>query len=260
MRARNIKPGFFKNEVLCGLPALTRILFEGLWCYADCKGRFEWRPKRIKAEILPYDNCKIESLLMSLHAKTFIYKYTVDAQDYGFIPTFAQHQNPHPHEAVSKIPPPPKEVLQQIQCHDMSVACNVMSETSRADSLIPDSLIPDSLIPDSLIPSSSLPRHSFTRFWEVYPKKKSKGQAEKAWVKIKPDEQLLEKILSTIEQAKTSVEWMKDGGQFIPYPATWLNAKGWEDEYNQTTPFVIAQPGIASFLKRKMKEDGKNDI
>jgi hypothetical protein len=56
------------------------------------------------------------------------------------------------------------------------------------------------------------------------------GQAEKIWAKIHPDEQLLEKILSTIERAKKSESWIKDAGQFIPYPATWLNAKGWEDE------------------------------
>jgi hypothetical protein len=70
----------------------------------------------------------------------------------------------------------------------------------------------------------------FKRFWEAYPKKRSKGQAEKVWAKIHPDEQLLEKILSTIERAKRSEDWIKDAGQFIPYPATWLNAKGWEDE------------------------------
>lgn len=72
---------------------------------------------------------------------------------------------------------------------------------------------------------------TFDIFWKAYPKKKSKGQAEKAWEKIKPSEQLLETMLSTIETAKTSKEWAKDNGEFIPYPATWLNAKGWEDEY-----------------------------
>jgi hypothetical protein len=70
----------------------------------------------------------------------------------------------------------------------------------------------------------------FKRFWTAYPKKRSKGQAEKIWAKIHPDEQLLEKILSTIERAKKSEDWIKEAGQFIPYPATWLNAKGWEDE------------------------------
>lgn len=70
----------------------------------------------------------------------------------------------------------------------------------------------------------------FEKFWNAYPKKRSKGQAEKAWAKIHPDERLLEKILSTIDRAKKSDDWIKEAGQFIPYPATWLNSKGWEDE------------------------------
>jgi hypothetical protein len=89
-------------------------------------------------------------------------------------------------------------------------------------------------------PSKSGPRSPFTskrqeqlfdEFWKEYPKKKSKGQAEKTWVKIKPDEQLFKAIMDGLKRAKTSVEWKKDGGQYIPYPSTWLNAKGWEDEY-----------------------------
>jgi hypothetical protein len=74
----------------------------------------------------------------------------------------------------------------------------------------------------------------FDEFWERYPKKRSKGRAERAWVKIKPDEQLFEAILDGLERAKTSVEWLKDDGQYIPYPSSWLNAKGWEDEYKTT--------------------------
>lgn len=71
----------------------------------------------------------------------------------------------------------------------------------------------------------------FETFWVAYPKKRSKGQAEKTWLKIKPDKDLLQKILSAIENAKESHDWKKDGGKFVPYPATWLNAKGWEDHY-----------------------------
>lgn len=76
----------------------------------------------------------------------------------------------------------------------------------------------------------------FCRFWAAYPKKKSKGDAEKAWGKIKPDEQLTARIIAAVEQAKTQTEWRKEGGQFIPYPATWLNAKRWEDEAIVTVP------------------------
>lgn len=72
----------------------------------------------------------------------------------------------------------------------------------------------------------------FDRFWEQYPKKRSKGQAEKAWVKLQPDEQLLETMLAALERAKKSEEWRKENGRYIPYPATWLSAKGWEDEYS----------------------------
>ena len=71
----------------------------------------------------------------------------------------------------------------------------------------------------------------FDEFWKEYPKKKSKGQAEKAYFKINPNEQLQGKILAALKQATTSEDWAKDGGRFIPHPATWLNAKGWEDEF-----------------------------
>jgi len=78
--------------------------------------------------------------------------------------------------------------------------------------------------------------NTFAQFWSSYPKKKSKGAAEKAWKRLKPDEQLVEKIISSIELAKTSEDWVKDSGKYIPYPATWLNAHGWEDEIQSSEP------------------------
>jgi len=76
----------------------------------------------------------------------------------------------------------------------------------------------------------------FSKFWAAYPKKKSKGAAEKAFKSIKPDAQLLEAMLKAIERAKISPDWLKDGGAFIPHPATWLRAKGWEDEFTAPIP------------------------
>lgn len=70
----------------------------------------------------------------------------------------------------------------------------------------------------------------FESFWEAYPKKKSKGGALKAWKKSigLPD---IQRLLEIIQLAKQTDEWRKDGGQFIKYPATWLNDRGWEDDY-----------------------------
>lgn len=71
----------------------------------------------------------------------------------------------------------------------------------------------------------------FDQFWEIYPKKRSKGRAERAWVKINPSDDLFSEIMTSLQQAKLCPEWKKEGGQYIPYPASWLNSKGWEDEY-----------------------------
>lgn len=72
----------------------------------------------------------------------------------------------------------------------------------------------------------------FDRFWNAYPKKLSKGTAEKWFEKNSPSESLVEQMIKKIELLKKTDNWQKNNGQFIPYPATWLNAKGWEDEVN----------------------------
>ncbi len=73
----------------------------------------------------------------------------------------------------------------------------------------------------------------FESFWQAYPRKTAKQAALKAWNKLKPDADLQQAILSALEQQKRSVQWQKDGGQFIPYPATWLNGSRWEDAQEQ---------------------------
>lgn len=67
----------------------------------------------------------------------------------------------------------------------------------------------------------------FDAFWQAYPKKKSKGDAEKAWGKMNPP---LAEVLSALEWQRAQPNWTKDSGQFIPYPASYINSKGWEDE------------------------------
>jgi len=73
----------------------------------------------------------------------------------------------------------------------------------------------------------------FEIFWKAYPRKKNKGAALKAWRKLKKSLPPLEKLIAIIEEQKKSTDWTKDAGQFIPYPATWLNASGWEDEITE---------------------------
>jgi len=71
----------------------------------------------------------------------------------------------------------------------------------------------------------------FKVFWKAYPRKSGKGSAEKAWAKIAPSQKLFDEIMAALDVAKRCEQWLKDNGQFIPYPATWLNQKRWEDDY-----------------------------
>lgn len=93
-------------------------------------------------------------------------------------------------------------------------------------------------IPDGnpdCIPDINTIRARFEIFYKAYPKKRKPGDAEKAWNVIKPDGELLKKMLDAISAAKQTTDWTKEGGKFIPYPASWLRGKGWEDEINPTT-------------------------
>lgn len=78
-RARNIKPGFFKNEILGVADPLYSLLFEGLWVLADRAGRLEDRPLRIKGEVFPYrDGLDMDAMLNWLQENGFIQRTEVD--------------------------------------------------------------------------------------------------------------------------------------------------------------------------------------
>ena len=81
-RARNIKPAFFTNENLAELTALERLAFIGMWTIADFKGCIEFRPKRLKIQLLPYDECDFEIITINLDKSGFIRNYSVQGQRY----------------------------------------------------------------------------------------------------------------------------------------------------------------------------------
>ena len=69
----------------------------------------------------------------------------------------------------------------------------------------------------------------FEEFYAAYPRQIAKVVARRAWIKAK-DKPPLDAILKAVEAQKASEQWTKDGGQFIPHPATWLNQERWNDE------------------------------
>jgi hypothetical protein len=107
MRARNVKPSLFKNELLATSDPLNTWIFEGLWCMADREGRLEDRPRRIHLEINPgraYEGTELALVWLAEHG--FILRYTNGANQYIQVINFDKHQNPHPREIPSVIPAP----------------------------------------------------------------------------------------------------------------------------------------------------------
>lgn len=147
-RSRNIKPGFFTNDLLAEIDPLGRLLFAGLWTVADREGRLQDRPKKIKAEVLPFDNCDTDTLLEELHKHGFILRYSVDGVRYIQVIAWKKHQNPHIKEAGSTLPAPVNNHAGLVQAPEKE------QPKPEPAGLIPDSL---NLIPDSLIPSTTSP-------------------------------------------------------------------------------------------------------
>ncbi len=109
-RIRTIKPDFFRHlglfklEQETGLP--IRIAFAGLWTACDREGRFKWEPETLKLDCLPFDNVDFSRVLDALTSRGSIVKYVVDGREYGFVPSFLEHQVVNNREAESKIPVP----------------------------------------------------------------------------------------------------------------------------------------------------------
>lgn len=157
-RARNIKPSFFQNEDLADLSPLARLAFIGMWTIADFKGCIEFRPKRLKVQLLPYDECDMEQIAAALDKSGFIRMYSVGESRYLKIIGFERHQNPHKNErdSGSDIPDIQESVIQNNGLQNIQNNPE-QNGTAPADSLIP---LPDSpiLIPDSKTPAAAQPK------------------------------------------------------------------------------------------------------
>lgn len=143
-RARNIKPGFFKNEDLAECSPWARLCFAGLWTLADRDGRLEDRPKRIKGELFAFDSVEVEPLLAELERRSFLVRYRNEDGAFIQISKFSTHQTPHYSEKPSVIKPPE---LQESPDHDDQQTPGGLQEDSRKEAPIKrGSQPPDSLI------------------------------------------------------------------------------------------------------------------
>lgn len=86
----------------------------------------------------------------------------------------------------------------------------------------------------------------FDEFWSVYPRKVQKQAALKAWKKAKKVRPPVDAIVAKVVALAATEQWTKDGGQYVPYPATWLNGGGWDDEVPKRAK-KVTDPGSSEY-------------
>lgn len=109
-RIRSIKPEVLLHESLFDLEAETglpvRLAFIGLWTQSDKAGRFQWRPRALKTQIMPYDDVDFSRVLDALTTRGFVCKYACGGDEYGFVPSWNKHQFINNREKESSLPDP----------------------------------------------------------------------------------------------------------------------------------------------------------
>lgn len=227
-RIRTIKPEFFTSEDIVALSPFARLLYIALWCEADRDGRMRWKPATFKMRYFPADDVNVIDLCQELIDLGLIVTYRDETDNeteknrelfdksldtLAYIPKFYLHQQINNRESPSVLPAPLSEARVN---HASTTRRDAPSGEGKGKERNTSSRVTTRGI-------------DFEKFWTMYPRKDSKVQAEKAFAKLSPTEQLLAEILAGVGRAATSEQWRKDEGKYIPYASTWLNQRRWED-------------------------------
>ena len=216
MPNRIIKESIHTSEDVNRMTDFQFRLWVSLITYVDDFGRGDARPAIIKGSCFPLrdriTNKDIEAALRALAGIGCVSLYEVDGKPYLYFPTWESHQTVR--NQKSKYPAPAEgQPLQAIEsnCKQLKANVPVIQSESESES-----------------ESESAREAAFDTFWEAYPRKAGKGAAKKAFAKLPTAVYPL--LLPAIEAQKRSSQWRRDGGAYIPYPATWLNQERWEDK------------------------------
>lgn len=225
-RIRSVHPGQWTAGDFLECSPLARLLALALRNAADDHGIFRWKPKTLKAECLPADNCDIDALLCELITNDQVKKYAVDGKEYGLIVDFTQWQRPKKPKYVHPVPdgfststePVPDEDTTEPEIPPQRKEVGGRREEVKENS-----------------PTPAAPRASdaFERFKASFPKRDGANPwqpAEKkfwALVKTGVDPEVMirgAQALAREEGARGNV-----GTKFIPQAVTWLNQQRFQD-------------------------------
>ncbi len=206
-----------------------QLLFPLIIANTDDYGRLPGDAFTVKHVVLPSSprsEADFEAALQAMHRVGLILRYVSGANSYIQVVDFDAHQPGLHKRTDAKFPPPPESP--GISGNIPEVPGNSLLTQNPEGN--PEG---EPRTQKGREPGTALARVDdglFAEFWNAYPRKKAKDDALKAWLKRKPTRQMLDVMLSAISEQRQSRDWLKDGGKFIPYPASWLNSGRWTDE------------------------------
>lgn len=214
-RRRMIDPHFWESGDVKKMDIFSRYVFISMFSHADDEGRGIGSAVYIRNVTFPLEDVplsKIKKAIEQIQNCVSIRFYKIGDEEYYQLSKWSDWQ---------RVDKPQRSLLPVYSENDSK-------NESENDSCLKEKKIKEDKGKEDNTPAPVVAE--FKTFWDAYPKKISKQAAQKAWMKLKPDNALLAIMLTAIETQKKSKDWTKDEGQFIPYPATWINQRRWEDE------------------------------
>ena len=238
MPDRIIRDELFESVRWLDLPSDThRLAYIGLVCTrADDYGNLEGGPRRLYRWMHQFTQIKSDAdsikIMSDLADSDMVRRYEVGGLEYWHLPRFKNSRR----YWSRKCPKSPFDEQKELTSVENQVVVKNptagLPQSSRSPSRgvgvgvgVGELQTPLSNKLDGVI--------GFAEFWHAYPRKEAKQNALKAWIKLKPDNELRSAIAAGLLVQSNSEQWRKEGGKFIPHAASWLNGKRWQDTPSQ---------------------------
>lgn len=222
MPNRIIKESVCVSDSIDSLSWFEEVLFYRLIVNCDDYGRFDGRAAVIKSRLFPLkDSVTVKAVsdaINKLASAELVTLYVFEGKPYLYLPTWDKHQQVRARR--SKYPEPSSDLISSdIICNQMISDVPVIQSKNESKN-------------ESESESKSAREEAFDVFWAAYPRKVGKGAARKAFAKLPAA--VFPLLVPAVEAQKQCAQWRKNGGEYIPNPATWLNQERWEDKLPDT--------------------------
>ena len=240
MGNRIIKESICSSEQIDELTPFEEVFFYRLLVNCDDYGVMDARPKMLKAKLFPLKDLGLQEItdaVNSLIREGLIETYVVEEKTFIKVLKWKNHQRIRNSKHKYPVPEGEEEETDDEEDDDdqpqSAASCGELRQNA-ARARVESESNPN---PNTNPNTNPKPKktaeddpYKFSLFWNEYPRKVKKPEAMKAWCRIKPNEDMIQAILLGLKRWKTSEQWTRDDGRYVPYPATWLNGRQWEDD------------------------------